>query len=83
MRNISIQILPFEGGAYAGMAGSFAILKFTDAPSVVYAEALAGDIYQDAGDVQRYHVVFESLRAAALSPVASIRMIEQAEASVA
>jgi len=31
MRNISIQILPFEGGAYAGMAGSFAILKFTDA----------------------------------------------------
>ena len=83
MRNISIQILPFEGGAYAGMAGSFAILKFTDAPSVVYAEALAGDIYQDAGDVQRYHVVFESLRAAALSPVASIKMIEQAEASVA
>jgi transcriptional regulator with XRE-family HTH domain len=79
MRNVTIQILPFNGGAYAGMAGSFAILKFTDAPSVVYAEALAGDIYQEAGDVRRYHVVFESLRAAALSPFESIKMIERAE----
>ena len=83
MRNVTIQILPFTGGAYAGMAGSFAILKFTDAPSVVYAEALAGDIYQDAGDVQRYHVVFESLRAAALSPLESMKMIENAERGVA
>jgi transcriptional regulator with XRE-family HTH domain len=83
MRNVSIQILPFVGGAYAGMAGSFAILKFSEAPSVVYAEALTGDIYQEAGDVEKYHVVFESLRAAALSPLESIRMIERAEDGVA
>lgn len=75
-RNVTIQILPFSGGAYAGMAGSFAILRFQGAPSVVYAEAMAGDIYQEAGDVQRYHDVFESLRAAALSPFESIKMIE-------
>jgi len=75
-RSVTIQILPFSGGAYAGMAGSFAILKFQGAPSVVYAEAMAGDIYQEAGDVQRYHDVFESLRAAALSPFESIKMIE-------
>jgi transcriptional regulator with XRE-family HTH domain len=83
MRNITIQILPFSGGAYAGMAGSFAILEFTDAPSVVYAEALAGDIYQEADDVRRYVAVFESLRAAALSPLESIRMIEAAEQGAA
>jgi transcriptional regulator with XRE-family HTH domain len=77
MRNVTIQVLPFSGGAYAGMAGSFAILQFTDAPSVVYAEALAGDIYQEAGDVQRYRVVFESLRAAALSPLESAHLIEK------
>ncbi|WP_238019555.1 helix-turn-helix transcriptional regulator [Dactylosporangium sp. AC04546] len=77
-RNVTIQVLPFSGGAYAGMNGSFAILKFQDAPSVVYAEAMAGDIYQEAGDVQRYHDVFESLRAAALSPYESIKMIELA-----
>ncbi len=82
-RNVIIQILPFDGGAYAGMAGSFAILSFLDAPSVVFAEALAGDIYQEAGDVERYHGVFESLRAAALSPLESIKMIERAEDGVA
>ena len=81
--NVVIQVLPFNGGAYAGMAGSFAILSFLDAPSVVFAEALAGDIYQEAGDVQRYQGVFEDLRAAALSPLESIRMIEWAEDGVA
>jgi transcriptional regulator with XRE-family HTH domain len=81
--NVVIQVLPFDGGAYAGMAGSFAILSFLDAPSVVFAEALAGDIYQEAGDVQRYQGVFEDLRAAALSPLESIRMIARAEDGVA
>jgi transcriptional regulator with XRE-family HTH domain len=81
--NVVIQVLPFDGGAYAGMAGSFAILSFLDAPSVVFAEALAGDIYQEAGDVQRYQGVFEDLRAAALSPLESIKMIARAEDGVA
>jgi len=75
-RNVTVQILPFSGGAYAGMAGSFAILKFQDAPSVVYAEAMTGDIYPAADDVQRYADVFENLRAAALSPLESINLIE-------
>jgi transcriptional regulator with XRE-family HTH domain len=83
LHNVVLQVLPFDGGAYAGMAGSFAILSFLDAPSVVFAEALAGDIYQEAGDVQRYQGVFEDLRAAALSPLESIRMIARAEDGVA
>jgi hypothetical protein len=83
LRNVTIQVLPFSGGAYAGMAGSFAILDFADALSVVYAEALAGDIYQEAGDVRRYVAVFESLRAAALSPLESVKLIESAERGVA
>ncbi|GAA2368859.1 helix-turn-helix transcriptional regulator [Dactylosporangium salmoneum] len=77
-RNVTIQILPFSGGAYAGMAGSFAILKFQGAPSVVYAEAMTGDIYPAADDVQRYHDVFENLRAAALSPLESVKLIDDA-----
>jgi hypothetical protein len=83
LRNIIIQILPFSGGAYAGMAGSFAILEFRDTPSVVYAENLTGDIYQEADDVRRYSVVFENLRAAALSPLESIRFIDSMENGVA
>ena len=79
LRNVTIQILPFSGGAYAGMAGSFAILEFRDTPSVVYAENLTGDIYQESDDVRRYSVVFENLRAAALSPLESIKLIDNAE----
>jgi hypothetical protein len=78
LRNVTIQVLPFSGGAYAGMAGSFAILEFRDTASIVYAEALTGDIYQEADDVMRYGLVFENLRAAALSPLESIKLIDQA-----
>lgn len=77
-RNVTIQVLPFSGGAYAGMAGSFALLAFSDAPSVVYAESLTGDIYQDSDDVRRYGLVFENLRAAALSPEESSKLIDSA-----
>jgi len=82
-RNITIQVLPFSGGAYAGMAGSFAILDFVNAPSVVYAENISGDIYQEADEVDRYSRVFDDLRAAALSPLETIKMIEDAERRVA
>jgi len=83
LRNITIQVLPFSGGAYAGMAGSFAILDFVNAPSVVYAENISGDIYQEADEVDRYSGVFDNLRAAALSPLETIKMIEDAERRVA
>lgn len=76
LRNVTVQILPFSGGAYPGMAGSFAILEFQNTPSVVYVEALTGDIYQEADDIRRYDVVFDNLRAAALSPLESIRLID-------
>lgn len=76
LRNITIQVLPFSGGAYAGMAGSFAILDFTNAASIVYVEHLSGDIYQESDDIRRYSVVFENLRAAALSPLESIKLVD-------
>lgn len=76
LRNVTVQVLPFTGGAYAGMAGSFAILDFRDAASIVYVEHLTGDIYQESGDIERYGVVYENLRAAALSPLESIKMID-------
>lgn len=76
LRNITIQVLPFSGGAYAGMAGSFAILDFANAASIVYVEHLSGDIYQESDDIRRYSVVFENLRAAALSPLESIKLVD-------
>ncbi|MEU5940088.1 helix-turn-helix transcriptional regulator [Micromonospora sp. NPDC047548] len=75
--NITVQVIPFREGAYASMLSSFHILNFASGPSVVYIEGLTGDLYAEGEDVRRCTVVFNSLRAAALSPTDSAAMIEE------
>ncbi len=76
---VTIQVLPFSAGAHAAAgSGSLAILRFPDAPSlgVVYLEALSGGVYlEDQADVARYVRAFALLRAAALSPAESVRLL--------
>jgi transcriptional regulator with XRE-family HTH domain len=76
---ITLQVLPFSAGAHAGAgSGSLAILRFPDAPSlgVVYLEALSGGVYLESqADVARYIRAFALLRAAALSPADSVRLL--------
>jgi transcriptional regulator with XRE-family HTH domain len=77
---ITLQVLPFSAGAHAGAgSGSLAILRFPDAPSlgVVYLEALSGGVYNESqADVARYIRAFALLRAAALSPADSARLLQ-------
>jgi len=80
--NISLQVLPFEAGAHAAAGcGSMAILRFADAPGlgVIHLAALsgggAGVGLEAAEDVARYIRTFARLRAAALSPAASARLL--------
>ncbi len=75
--NVTIQVIPFREGAYASMLSSFAILNFDDGPGVVYVEGLTGDLYAEGEDVRRCTVVFNSLRASALSATASAAMIKK------
>lgn len=75
--NVSVQVIPFREGAYASMLTSFHILNFADGPGVVYIEGLTGDLYAEGEDVRRCTVVFNSLRAAAMSPTDSAAMIEE------
>ena len=78
---ITLQVLPFSAGAHAGAgSGSLAILRFPDAPSlgVVYLEALSGGVYLESqADVARYIRAFALLRAAALSPAESTRLLRR------
>jgi transcriptional regulator with XRE-family HTH domain len=79
--NVDLQILPFAAGAHAATSGPFAIMKFPDAPdlSVVYLEGQTGGVYlESAEEVARYAVVFDHLRASALSTAATVRLIEEA-----
>ncbi|WP_167454690.1 helix-turn-helix domain-containing protein [Micromonospora arborensis] len=75
--NVTVQVIPFREGAYASMLTSFHILNFADGPGVVYIEGLTGDLYAEGEDVRRCTVVFNSLRAAAMSPTDSATMIEE------
>jgi transcriptional regulator with XRE-family HTH domain len=76
---VTIQVLPFSAGAHAAAgSGSLTILRFPDAPSlgVVYLEALSGGVYLESrADVARYVRAFALLRAAALSPAETARML--------
>lgn len=76
--NVTIQVMPFAPAAYAGMVGSFVILSFAGLPDIAYVEGLTSDVYVEKEDVERYTVVFDHLRAAALSPPVSLQRIEAA-----
>jgi transcriptional regulator with XRE-family HTH domain len=76
---LTIQVLPFSAGAHAAAGGgSLVILRFPDAPSlgVVCLDALSGGVYLESqADVARYVRAFALLRASALSPADSDRLL--------
>jgi len=78
--NVNLQVMPFAAGAHAATSGPFVIMKFPEAPDlgVVYLEGQTGGIYLESADeVARYTLVFEHLRASALSTAATVRLIEE------
>ncbi|NNH72850.1 helix-turn-helix domain-containing protein [Nocardia uniformis] len=79
-RNVILQLLPFDAGAHPGMAGSFVLLDFRNPidPELVYVEGIASDeIIEGHNEIRRYGVMFDQLRAVALSPRNSEEMILQ------
>lgn len=76
--NVTLQVIPFAAGAHPGMPGSFVVMKFVEdvGQDIVYIESMAGDLFLESEtDVSRYTVVFEHLRAIALSPAETIGLI--------
>ncbi|MGW4461108.1 helix-turn-helix domain-containing protein [Micromonospora sp. NPDC004704] len=78
--HVVVQVVPFGVGAHPGMPGSFAIMDFPDPadPDLVYIDSMAGDLFLEREpDIKRFAVIFEHLRAAALNPVDSARLIRE------
>jgi hypothetical protein len=77
--SVSLQVLPFTAGAYAAAGcGSMAVLRFADTPGlgVIHLAALSGGVSLEGRDeVARYSRTFAQLRAAALTPAASARLL--------
>ncbi|MCP2287533.1 helix-turn-helix domain-containing protein [Nocardia amikacinitolerans] len=84
-KNVILQILPFNAGAHPGMAGSFTLLDFQnpDDNELVYVEGIAGDtLVEGHNEVRRFGVIFDQLRAMALSPRDSVALIEEIAAGM-
>lgn len=67
--DVTLQVLPFSVGAHPAMASAFTMLSFPEPtdPDVVYIEYPTGTLYlEKTPEVQRYTLIFDHLRAAAL-----------------
>ncbi|MEV5571276.1 helix-turn-helix transcriptional regulator [Spirillospora sp. NPDC052269] len=76
--SVTLQVLPFEHGAHASMGSAFTYLTFPEAGDIglVYIEDLTSSQYlEEPGDIERYTLVIDHLRASALSPKASTAFI--------
>lgn len=78
--HITLQVLPDNAGAHAGVDGPFTILEVPE-PSdlkIVFVEHLTSSLcLEDNDDIRRYTLVFDHLRACALAPHDSLAMITQ------
>ncbi|MEV5429038.1 helix-turn-helix transcriptional regulator [Streptomyces sp. NPDC052701] len=76
-RTVLVQVLPCTAGAYALMNGMLALMEFEDAPPTAYTEAVySGNLLDDPAVVKRVQSSYDLLRAAALSPEASLALVE-------
>jgi transcriptional regulator with XRE-family HTH domain len=79
-RNVTMQVLPFDAGAHASMGTSFELLQFLELgdTAIIYIEDLTSSQYLEMpADLERYTLVFDYLRASALSPDRSAQFIAQ------
>lgn len=75
---VTIQVIPFEVGAYAGLAGPILVLSFKGAPDIVYMEnAESAQLLIDPTRVDPLSAQFDALRSYALPQAASAAFIEK------
>jgi transcriptional regulator with XRE-family HTH domain len=80
LANVTLQVLPYSAGQHAGLDGEFTVISFADRndTDVVYIEHTTSDLYlEDDDSIQRYSLMFDHLRAAALSPPNSLKFLVQ------
>ncbi|TXC99113.1 helix-turn-helix transcriptional regulator [Streptomyces sp. ISID311] len=81
-RRVMLQVIPYAQGAHAAMSHSMKLMEFADTPPTAYTEGLFwGQLLDDPAMVKRATATYDLLRAAALSPKASLSLIESAAES--
>jgi transcriptional regulator with XRE-family HTH domain len=78
-RKVLVQVLPFAAGAHPQAGKMMKLMEFEDAPPTVYTEAVySGNLLDDPAVVKRTQAHYDLLRAAALSPEATLTLVESA-----
>ncbi|MEW1923842.1 helix-turn-helix transcriptional regulator [Streptomyces sp. NPDC088360] len=78
-RQVLTQVVPFAAGAHPRMGKMMKLMEFEDAPPTVYTEGVySGTLLDDPAVVKRVQATYDLLRAVALSPEASLALIESA-----
>ncbi|MFJ8311847.1 MULTISPECIES: Scr1 family TA system antitoxin-like transcriptional regulator [unclassified Streptomyces] len=76
---VAVQLLPFDAGPLPLMHASVKVMTFADAPPVIYLEAAhSGQLLDTPALVASYIKAYDLARAVALSPTASLAMIQAA-----
>jgi transcriptional regulator with XRE-family HTH domain len=82
MPNVTLQVLEFSSGLHPALNGPFAIIEFPERfdPDVVYSEGVGGQAYieEREKEVRGRVEAFDLLRATALPPADSVRLIQSA-----
>lgn len=80
---ISIQVIPQDTGAHAGLTSSFIILSFDDAPDIAYSDDPASAYLHERPDiVKTVNQTYEALRVVALPLSASLTLIRQIQEEI-
>lgn len=78
-RWVLVTVLPRSAGAHAHMTGSLKLMEFEDQPPTAYTETeYSGTLLDDPAVVKAAQRTYDLLRVAALSPEASLALIESA-----
>ncbi|REE96305.1 helix-turn-helix domain-containing protein [Thermomonospora umbrina] len=83
--NVTLQVIPLDAGAHPGMHGSFVVMQFAEdlGPNIVYVENMTRDLFlEEESDISSYTLGFEHLRAVALSPAASRKLVSECKGDV-
>lgn len=76
-RRIIVQVMPFGAGAHMALEGSLKLMFFADAPPLAYVQGLGtGQLRDDPATVAQYGLSYDLLGASAMSPEASLALIQ-------
>lgn len=77
--DFTVQVLPFDEGGHLGGRGAITVMILKEGP-VTYVDTPAGQIYPEGEQAAACNVALAHLQARALSPEASVQLIETARA---